>query len=84
VWVKEEVTKIARQLLETLRKEKLVLDWKKRQQTRAGVKPAIADTLDMLPESYTDEVYNEKCDLVYQYVYDFEAAVAGQGGEIRI
>ena len=50
--------------------------WKKRQQTRAGVKIAIADNLDLLPESYTEDVYNNKCDLVYQYVYDLEEAVA--------
>jgi type I restriction enzyme R subunit len=72
----KEVKKIARQLLDTLKKEKLVLDWKKKQQTRADVKVAIAKTLDTLPEIYSKEIYDEKCDLVYQYVYDLEAAYA--------
>jgi len=61
-------------LLGTLRKEKLVLDWRKKQQTRAGVKLAIADTLDLLPRVYDTEIYNTKCDLVYRFVYDLPAA----------
>jgi type I restriction enzyme R subunit len=68
-----EVKRVARQLLATLKKEKLVLDWKKKQQTRAGVKLTIEKTLDLLPEIYTTDMYNQKCDLVYKYVYDMEA-----------
>jgi type I restriction enzyme R subunit len=67
-----QVKRIARQLLETLKKEKLVLDWKKKQQTRAGVKLTIEKELDYLPEIYTADTYNQKCDLVYKYVYDME------------
>jgi len=70
------VKRIARQLLDTLKRKKLVLDWKKRQQTKAGVKLAIKKTLDCLPEIYTTEVYNQKCDLVYKYVYDMETPEA--------
>jgi len=65
-----EVKRVARQLLETLKKEKLVLDWKKKQQTRAEVKVTIEKTLDLLPMTYSTEIYRKKCDLVYQYVYD--------------
>jgi len=36
-----EVKEVAKQLLETLKREKLVLDWKKRQATRAAVRYAI-------------------------------------------
>jgi type I restriction enzyme R subunit len=71
-----ETKRIARQLLETLKKEKLVLDWRKKQTTRAGVKLTIEETLDMLPEAYTIEAYKNKCDLVYQYVYDLEPVVS--------
>jgi type I restriction enzyme R subunit len=67
-----QVKRIARELLETLKKEKLVLDWKKKQQTRAGVKLTIEKELDYLPEIYSKEIYNQKCDLVYKYVYDME------------
>ncbi len=41
-------------------------DWKKKQQTRAGVKLTIEKTLDLLPEVYTTEIFNQKCDLVYK------------------
>ena len=45
-----------RLLLDTLSRDKLVLDWKKKQQTRAAAKLTIADTLEDLPERYTDEM----------------------------
>lgn len=38
---KEDVKKIAKELLDTLKKEKLVLDYRKRQQSRAAVKTYI-------------------------------------------
>src|SRR5258706_11452036 len=43
---KEEVRKVARGLLETLKREKLVLDWRKKQQERAKVLTAVRDILD--------------------------------------
>jgi restriction endonuclease S subunit len=65
-----EVKQVARELLETLKREKLVLDWRKRQQTRAGVEVAIKDILDKLPASYSAEVYEKKCLEVYQHIYE--------------
>ncbi|MBA7509850.1 hypothetical protein ES705_01822 [subsurface metagenome] len=67
---KQRVKKVARELLQALRREKLVLDWRKRQQTRAVVRVAIEETLEGLPERYTPELFNSKCDVVYQHVYD--------------
>ncbi|WP_375470151.1 type I restriction endonuclease subunit R [uncultured Nostoc sp.] len=72
----QEVKQVARELLETLKKEKLVLDWKKRQQTRASVEVAIKDNLDKLPQSYSAELYEQKCQEVYQHVYEH---YSGQG-----
>ncbi|MBD2490386.1 type I restriction endonuclease subunit R [Aulosira sp. FACHB-615] len=72
----QEVKQVARELLETLKKEKLVLDWRKRQQTRAGVEVTIKDILDKLPESYSAEVYEKKCLEVYQHIYE---SYSGQG-----
>lgn len=65
-----EVKQVARELLSTLKREKLVLDWRKRQQTRAGVEVAIKDILDKLPQSYSIEVYEKKCLEVYQHIYE--------------
>lgn len=66
----QEVKQVARELLKTLKKEKLVLDWKKRQQTRASVEVAIKDGLDRLPQSYSAELYEQKCQEVYQHIYE--------------
>jgi type I restriction enzyme R subunit len=67
---KLEIKKVAKELLSTLKQEKLVLDWRRRQQTEAAVKVAIEDILDRLPESYSTETYQRKCQEVYQYVYE--------------
>jgi type I restriction enzyme R subunit len=66
----QEVKQVARELLAILKKEKLVLDWRKRQQTRASVEVAIKDVLDKLPENYSIEIYEQKCQEVYQHVYE--------------
>ena len=65
-----EVKKVARELLETLKKEKLVLDWKKRQTTRAAVRYTVETVLDHLPRVFTPQIYEQKCDQVYQHVFD--------------
>ena len=67
---RKEVKAVAHELLDTLKAERLVLDWRKRQQTRAGVQITIADILDKLPDTYVVDVYEQKCQLVYQHVYD--------------
>ncbi|WP_373528888.1 type I restriction endonuclease subunit R [Nostoc sp.] len=72
----QEVKQVAKELLKTLKQEKLVLDWKKRQQTRASVEVAIKDNLDKLPQSYSAELYEQKCQEVYQHIYE---NYSGQG-----
>jgi type I restriction enzyme R subunit len=67
---KEQVKKVARMLLQTLKEAKLVLDWRKRQKTRADVYTTVKTILDELPRAYTPELYQQKCDTVYQHVYD--------------
>jgi type I restriction enzyme R subunit len=77
---RELVKKIAKDLLRTLKEErKLVLDWKKSQRTRAAVDVAIKDALYKLPEAYSDEILERKCDLVYQHVYE---AYHGEGKSV--
>ena len=66
----EQVKEVARELLDTLKAERLVLDWRKNQQTRAGVQLQIEKILDKLPENYDAELYKLKCQIVYQHVYD--------------
>lgn len=66
----QQVKKVVKELLEKLRTEKLVLDWRKRQQTRAAVRVCIEETLDQLPRVYTPEFFQQKCDLTYQHIFD--------------
>jgi type I restriction enzyme R subunit len=74
-----EVKKVAQELLETLKKERLVLDWRKKQQSRAAVRLSIEQMLDKLPALYTPALYQQKCDIVYQHVYD---SYYGQGNGV--
>ena len=68
---KNHVKKTTKYLLKVLKNEKLVLDWRKKQQTRADVLFTIESILDeCLPRSYTPEIYEEKCNFVYQHIYD--------------
>jgi type I restriction enzyme R subunit len=66
----KEVKKVAKDMLQTLKANTLVLDWRKRQQTRAAVRLCIEEWLDKLPPVYTRAIYQTKCDAVYQHVYD--------------
>lgn len=76
---KEAVKKVARSLLQTLKEAKLVLDWRKKQRTRADVYATVKTILDELPRAYTPELYEQKCDTVYQHVYD---SYQGEGQSI--
>jgi len=68
---KEMVRQASKDLLHVLKKEKLVLDWRKKQQTKAAVRNIIEIALDKdLPPSYDEKVYDEKCDLVYYHIYE--------------
>ena len=55
-----DVKKVAKALLEKLKSEKLVLDWRKQQTTRAMVFTTIQDILEQLPRAYTKELYDKK------------------------
>jgi type I restriction enzyme R subunit len=74
----KQVKKVAKDMLQMLKAKALVLDWRKRQQTRAAVRLCIEEWLDKLPPVYTSAIYQTKCDAVYQHVYDmYTGGVAG-------
>ena len=67
---REEVKKVARDLLERL-KQLLVIGWRQRIGARARVQLAIQDTLDEgLPRAYSKELYQTKCAAVFEHVYE--------------
>ena len=65
-----QVKRVADELLSVLKRDKLVLDWRKQQGTRAGVRVAVEETLDRLPDAFTRQLYAQKCDAVYQHIFD--------------
>ncbi len=67
---KAQVKRVAEELLAILKRHKIVLDWRKEQSTRAAVRVAVEETLDRLPEKFTRQLYAQKCEAVYQHVFD--------------
>ena len=77
---KKQVKALARELLSALKGERLTLDWRKAQGSRAAVRLEIEQRLDDLPAAYDDKVrWNEKVEAVYQHIYD---SYAGQGRSV--
>lgn len=68
---RKQVKAVAKELLEVLKAEKLVIDWRSRQQTRASVRQTIEVMFDdQLPEVYDESIYTKKCDLTYRHIFD--------------
>ncbi len=73
-----EVKKVCKALLETLKTEKLVLDWRNKAQARGAVKQAIEIVFDKgLPEVYDEDLYETKCNVTFNHIL---ASYSG-GGE---
>ena len=69
----------AKKLLERV-EDKLVLDWKRRQQTRSAVKVTVKDVLDAeLPEVYGPELFDRKVDAIFDHIY---ASYLGDGESV--
>jgi len=68
----DQVKKTARTLLDKLQQEKLVLDWREKESTRAGVKSTIYNIVySYLPEpTYTENDCEQKGLEVYNFVYE--------------
>jgi type I restriction enzyme R subunit len=66
----QQVKRVAEELLSILKRGKLVIDWRKEQRTRATVRVAVEETLDRLPDKFTRQLYAQKCDAVYQHVFE--------------
>ena len=65
----KQVKRVARDLLATLKQEKLGLEWRKRQATQAAVKQCVEQQLDSLPPAYDRALFDAKCEQVYQHIF---------------
>jgi len=68
---RDEVKKVAKQTLETLKAEKLKVErWRESTQLRAQVKTAIYDRLLWLPKKpYSEDEVDEKTNVIYQHIF---------------
>ncbi len=67
---RQTVKLLARELLDKLKTSKLVIDWRKFERHREAVRAAIADALDGLPEAFPNDLYEEKCSVVYNHIFE--------------
>jgi type I restriction enzyme, R subunit len=65
-----EVKKIARELLAKLKREKFILDWKLKENAKADVRETIRQEYDLLPAIYQGELWQDKVERTYVFVYD--------------
>ena len=65
-----EAKKVCRELLATLKREKLVLDWREKQQARAAVMQALKLEMRRLPSAFSKDIRTEKLARAYAHVYD--------------
>jgi type I restriction enzyme R subunit len=65
-----EVKSVCRDLLATLRSEKLILDWREKQQARASVMQAIKLSFRRLPPPFARGLVDEKRARTYAHIYD--------------
>jgi type I restriction enzyme, R subunit len=68
---KEQVKNVAKELLFKLNNNGLsAVDWRKKPRIRAKVEIEIRDVLDAGLTFYPDELYLEKCRIIFQHIYD--------------
>ena len=65
-----QVKKVCKELLETLKREKLVLDWREKQQAKAAVMQTLKLEMRRLPSQYSRDIRSEKMARAYAHVYD--------------
>ncbi len=67
---RDEVKKVAKEMLAKLKAEKLVLDWKLKTQTKADVESTIWRFFRQLPSCYTPELKKDKRVKTYAHIYE--------------
>ncbi|NOQ77925.1 MAG: DUF3387 domain-containing protein [Gammaproteobacteria bacterium] len=75
---RNQVKAIAKELI-TKMQDLLVIDWRKKQRTKARVRNAVEDILDDLPETYDDKLWPKTCSEVFMHIFE---KYPGQGKNI--
>lgn len=72
------VKQVASTMLETLKREKLILDWRMKERAKAAVRSAIQQSLDALPPAYDDEIWQAKAAQTYEWIYSHYPGESGR------
>lgn len=75
---REEVKGVARKLMEHIQ-DRLVLDWRRKAETREAARGLVKDVLDELPEAYDEETWNRKAGIVFDHIF---ASFYDDGGNV--
>lgn len=66
---RNNIKRIAKDLVDNM-KEILVIDWRKKQSTKARVRNLIEEKLDELPDCFDDELWPKACSDIYMHIYE--------------
>ena len=75
---REQVKAVARKLMEHIQ-DRLVLDWRRKAETREAARGLVKDVLDELPEAYDEETWNRKAGIVFDHIF---ASFYDDGGSV--
>ena len=64
----EEVKAVARKLMSHI-EERLVLDWRKKAETREAARGLVKDILDELPDAYDPPTWERKAEIVFNHIF---------------
>ncbi|MGI8632299.1 MAG: type I restriction enzyme endonuclease domain-containing protein, partial [Solirubrobacterales bacterium] len=65
---RDQVKLIARKLMSQI-EERLVLDWRRKAETREAARVLVKDVLDELPDAYEPEVWERKTEVVFNHIF---------------
>jgi len=65
---RDEVKRVARKLMSHIQ-DRLVLDWRRKVETREAARGLVKEILDELPEAYGPPLWEHKADLVFNHIF---------------
>ncbi|MDQ3729416.1 MAG: HsdR family type I site-specific deoxyribonuclease, partial [Actinomycetota bacterium] len=75
---RDEVKAVARKLMAHIQ-DRLVLDWRRKAETREAARSLVKDILDELPNAYSAEVWERKAEIVFNHIF---ASFRDDGGSV--
>lgn len=74
----DEVKAVARKLMAHI-EDRLVLDWRRKVETREAARGVVKDVLDELPDAYDPETWERKAEIVFNHIF---ASYYDDGGSV--